>query len=378
MTLDRLRDTFFHLVRIDSPSLYERNIAQYVATQLTQLGFDVIEDQAGQAIGGNAGNVIGTRRGNPEYEPVLLTAHLDSVPPCIGIDPVEGPDGFVTSRGDTVLGADDKAGVAAILWALESLIPEGRDLPTLQVVFTVAEEIGLQGAKHLNREDLIAKYGIALDTGGQVGTFVVAGPSQMKWEATVMGRKAHAGVAPETGISAIKVAAEAVSRMPHGRLDKDTTVNIGSFIGEGPTNVVNDTVRLVGEARSHDRGRLDRVLDQIETSFQDTALRHGATSRFEKTLSYEGYRFESDHPLRRMVEHAVERIGLQPVGVERGGGSDANVFAELGIPTVNLAIGYEHIHTASERIRLADIAKAADLVQSFCLGPSHERKNGGH
>lgn len=360
-----IRDTFLALVQIDSHSLHEGDMAVHCRGVLEELGFTVEEDNAGARLGGETGNLIATLPGDPARIPFLLAAHMDTVQPGSGVKPHVDDSGTVHSDGSTVLGADDKAGITAILAAVRELVQSGTPHGTVQVLLTVAEEIGLQGVRHLQHEKLQAHFGLSLDSGGQPGTVVVAGPTQVRWSAEFVGRAAHAGVAPERGISAIKVAARAVAAMPHGRIDAETTVNIGSFVGDGPTNVVRDRVRLLGEARSRNTDKLTDVVGQIERAMQREAALADATVSFSAVPSYQGFRFEANHPLRQRAETAIQATGLTVVAVESGGGSDANILTELGVPTINIGIGYEDIHSPAEHIRLADILAAAQVVTAF-------------
>jgi tripeptide aminopeptidase len=364
---DFVKSLFLDLVQLDSHSLEEGNMAKRCRAELEQLGFSVVEDQAGETLGGQTGNLIATLPGDASRQPILLAAHMDTVQPGKHVKPRVDDDGVVWSDGTTILGADDKAGVVAILAGLRELKTSGAEHGTIQVVFTIAEEVGLQGARNLDTSQLKAKVGLSLDSGGQLGTLVVAGPAQVKWVADVKGKSAHAGVAPEKGISAIKVAAHAVARMPHGRIDNETTVNIGTFMGTGPTNVVRDSVRLIGEARSRNPGRLDSVLTAIDESFQSAALEAGASVHVEFDKRYDGFRFGEDAAVRILVEQALRKAGFEPLPTESGGGSDANIYTELGIPTMNIGIGYEEIHSTSEHVRLKDIEDAAHVVFEFCL-----------
>lgn len=361
-----IQELFFDLVQLDSPSLHEGKMAKRCRRELEALGFTVETDEAGSLLEGETGNLIARLPGDENRRAILLAAHMDTVQPGEGVKPHLDNDSVVWSDGTTVLGADDKAGVTAILAGLKEVVAQGVPHGPIQVVFTIAEEIGLQGAKHLNREKLRAQVGLSLDSGGELGTVVTAGPAQVRWEATVTGKAAHAGVAPEKGISAIKVAASAVSKMPHGRIDHETTVNIGSFVGQGPTNVVRDTVHLVGEARSRNSESLTRVLQDIEQSFLQTASSHGAKAVFEWKLMYDGFRFESDAPVRAMAEAALRSEGFTPLPVEGGGGSDANIYTSYGVPTINIGIGYTDIHSTHEHIALSDIESAAKVVTAFC------------
>lgn len=366
MAIEDVKQLFFELVQTDSHSRQEGAMAKLCADRLKALGCDITFDDAGKALDGETGNLIARLPGDASRDTVLLTSHMDTVVPGEGVKPHVDDDGVVWSDGSTILGADDKAGVTAILLALRELVQsEGSHAP-VEVVFTICEEIGLQGARHVDFSQLKSRIGMCMDSGGEVGTMVVAGPAQVKWNATFVGKSAHAGVAPEKGVSAIKMAATAVARMPHGRLSADTTVNIGSFVGEGPTNVVRDKVQLLGEARSLNRDELDAVLKQIGETFEKTASDLGGSVAFEHKLMYEGFAFAADHPLRTRAEQAVVTAGLTPQAVRSGGGADANIFTQNGIETINMGVGYEDIHSTNEHIALEDIAKAARIAVAFC------------
>ncbi|MCL6453239.1 MAG: M20/M25/M40 family metallo-hydrolase [Alicyclobacillus sp.] len=360
---------FLELVQIPSHSLHEGAMAKRCRALLEQLGCTVQVDDAGAGLGGETGNVIARFPGDEAEDPVLLTAHMDTVPPGEGVRPVVDPDGTVHGDGTTVLGADDKAGVTAILAALNQLRMKGTPHPPVEVVLTIAEEMGLQGSRALDVQQLRSRTGLCLDAGGPVGSFVVAGPTQVRWNAEFVGRAAHAGVSPERGVSAIKMAAAAVAKMPHGRISPHTTVNIGSFVGEGPTNVVRDRVTLVGEARGLESNELADVLREIESGFRVTAERLGGQVSFHARTAYERFHFPADHPLRQRVAAAAEAVGFVPQAVHSGGGSDASIFTQRGIPTINLGVGYVDIHSTQERIQLADIERLTAWVVA-CLSRS--------
>lgn len=357
---------FLSLVQIDSHSLEEGEMAERCKTELESLGFHVRVDDAGERLQGETGNLIATLAGDESMPKILLAAHMDTVRPGRGVKPRVDADGVVWSDGTTILGADDKAGVTAVLTALREIQDRKLKHGPIQVLFTIAEEIGLQGAKQLKSEDIDADFGLSLDSGGDLGTIAIAGPGQVKFEATVTGVRAHAGVAPEKGISAIKVAAHAVSSMPHGRIDDETTANIGSFVGEGPTNVVADQVTIVGEARSRNRDKMMRTVERIQKSFETAAHDAGATVAFRYELMYEGFEFPEGAPLRTRIERALTQAGLQPKGVKVGGGSDANVIQTLGVPILNIGLGYEDIHSTNEHIRVSDIVTVARVAVEFC------------
>lgn len=363
---DAVLHTFLDLVQIASHSLQELGVFAYCKERLEKMGLSVREDSAGEKLGGQCGNLIATLPANDSTRPkILLMAHMDTVQPGQNVKPVVR-DEVIYSDGSTVLGADDKAGITAILTALERIIQENLPHGQIQVLLTIAEEIGLQGAKNLDFSLIDADWGLSLDTGGALGTLPVAGPAQAKFEAQFIGRSAHAGVAPERGISAIQVAAKAVANMPHGRIDDETTANIGSFEGMSPTNVVAERARLLGEVRSRNKEKLQRMLQQIEEIFDTVAKEHGAKLEFEQRLMYEGFRYPPEHPARQRVERALRLAGFEPNPVEVGGGSDANILSMHKLPVLNIGIGYEDIHTTQEHIQLSDIMSASEVAVVFC------------
>jgi tripeptide aminopeptidase len=353
------------LVQMDSPSLEEGEMAMRCRQFLENLGFTVEEDDAGRKLGGETGNLIATLAGNPDMPRILLAAHMDTVQPGRGIQPrVE--NGVIYSDGTTILGADDKAGITAIFAALQELVHSGDQHGDIQVLLTIAEEIGLQGAKNLDSTLLHSDFGLSLDSGGALGTLAVSGPAQVRFEIEVTGKSAHAGVAPEKGISAIKVAATAVSRMPHGRIDSETTVNVGSFVGQGPTNVVSDSVQLIGELRSRSPEKLEKTQDAIRAAFEQVAAETGATTKVTFRRMYDGFQHGPDSPIRKRIETALAACGFPPNPVKIGGGSDANIIQSYGLPILNIGIGYEEIHTLQEHIAFIDIMNAAKVAYAFC------------
>lgn len=341
-------------------------MAKRCTAELEALGLTVVEDGAGKLLGGQTGNLIATLPGDADLPTVLLAAHMDTVRPGQGVKPRVDEHGVVWSDGTTVLGADDKAGITAILTALKEIRDKQLRHGTIQVLFTIAEEIGLQGAKHVDQSLLHADFGLSLDTGGELGTLAIAGPGQVKFQATVTGVRAHAGVAPEKGVSAIKVAAQAVSAMPHGRIDFETTANIGSFVGEGPTNVVADRVTIIGEARSRNPQKMMDTVEQIRVAFEQTAEPVGASVDFHHEVMYPGFEFPEADPLRNRIERALSTSGFTPNAVKVGGGSDANVIQGYGIPILNIGLGYEDIHSTNEHISLENILSAARVTVAFC------------
>jgi tripeptide aminopeptidase len=348
---DRLVSTFLELVQIDSPSGQEDEIARHLMAVLSGLGLQVVRDKTGNVIGRLAG----------EGQPILLSAHMDTVEPGRGVKPVV-EDGVVKSDGTTVLGGDDKSGIVAILEILQVLVEQDLPHPPLEVALTVSEETGLKGAKGLDLTRLRAREGIVLDSGGEIGTIVISAPSLDRVRAIVHGKAAHAGAEPEKGINAIVVAAEAIAAMPLGRIDEETTANIGRIQGGTATNIVPDRAEMAGEARSHDERKLETQVKAMTGALREAAERHGAVVDIDVRRSYSTFKLsEEDNIVRRAVA-AARTLGLTPALVSSGGGSDANVFNAEGIATINISTGMDKVHTTEERIAVADMVQCAEFL----------------
>ncbi|MCQ6558113.1 M20/M25/M40 family metallo-hydrolase [Paenibacillus mendelii] len=360
----RLVEQFLSLVRVDSETKNERQICDVLTKEFTALGLSVEEDDSASVTGHGAGNLIVklNASGAPEAETIFFTSHMDTVTPGNGIKPQLDADGYIRSDGTTILGSDDKAGLAAMLEAIrvlkEQTIPHG----AVQFIITAGEESGLVGARSLDSAKLEAKFGYALDSNGEVGDIAVAAPAQAKISIKIHGKSAHAGVNPEKGISAIQVAAKAIARMPLGRIDHETTANIGRFEGGGATNIVCDFVKLDAEARSIAGDKLDKQIASMREAVEAVVAEYGASADFESQIIYPAYSYEDGDPVVELAKTAIASIGGTPKTFHSGGGSDANIFNGLGVPTVNLAVGYEHIHTTKEQIRVRDLVKTAELV----------------
>lgn len=365
---ERLIQEFMELVQVDSETGGERGICDLLTKKFASLGLDVVEDDTPSVTGHGAGNLIATLEATAEdYEPIYFTSHMDTVVPGKGIQPSE-KDGYIVSDGSTILGSDDKAGISAMLEGIrilqEEKIPHGQ----VQFLLTVGEESGLKGSKALDPTRIQAAYGFALDSDGKVGNIIVSAPTQAKINVIIKGKAAHAGVSPESGISAIQLASKAISRMPLGRIDKETTANIGSFQGIGPTNVVCDRVEIVAEARSQTREKLLQQVHKMEEAFHQTAKEFGGEAKFVFEIIYAGFHFGEGDLVVQKAREAVNTIGRIPKLLSSGGGSDANILSGAGIPTVNMAIGYEEIHTCKERISIEELVKTAELVVALCEG----------
>lgn len=359
---ERLLNEFLELVQIDSETKDEGKIAEVLKQKFSGLGLEVIEDDAREKTGHGAGNLICTLPGTKEgVDPIYFTSHMDTVVPGKGVKP-SIKDGYVVTDGTTVLGADDKAGLAVMLEVIRVLKEQNIPHGEIQFIITVGEESGLVGAKALDRSLIKAKYGFALDSDGKVGDIVVAAPTQAKISVVVHGKKAHAGVAPEKGVSAITCAAKAIAKMPLGRIDEETTANIGRFEGQGPTNVVCDRVEILAEARSLVPEKMEKQVRKMKEAFESTAAEMGARVEVDVEVLYPSFKFGAGDHVVEVAKKAAEKIGRTPRLLRSGGGSDANIIAGFGIPTVNLAVGYEDIHTTDEKMPIEELNKLAEMV----------------
>lgn len=361
----RLVEGFMELARIDSVSRKEKDLADFLLEKLKNLGLEVIVDQAGEKVKSNSGNIIARLKGNTSNAiPIMFSAHMDTVVPGKNIKPICDGEKIV-SDGKTILGADDKAAIAALLEALhiirENDIPHG----DIEILFTICEEIGLKGAKNLDISNLKAQMGFVLDAGGSVGKIITTAPSQNYLEIIIYGKSAHAGANPEEGINAIQVAGYALSRMELGRIDEETTSNIGIISGGRATNIVPDVVRLKGEVRSRNEEKLGKYTEQIKKISEDTAQEFKAKAVVKINKEYYCYNLPSDEQVVNIATKAAKNIGLQPLLCPSGGGSDANVFNKNGLPSVVLAIGMEKVHTVEEYILIKDLKNTAEYILSI-------------
>ncbi len=369
MQTQRLTSLFEELVRIDSLSRYEGAVAARCARELTELGFHVAFDSSAAMTGSDTGNVVARREGTLPGS-VVLAAHMDCVAPCAGVEPV-CEDGVYRSAGDTVLGADDKAGIAAIFEGVRCALESGRDLPTIFVLLTTCEELSLLGAKYLD-EDALYLDGkptdapcVVFDADGAPGTIILGAPYHYTFTASFAGRAAHAGVEPENGVSAIAMAADAISRMRLGRLDKRTTSNVGLIEGGREVNIVSDSCRISGECRSLYKDRVEAAKAQLTESMESVAAAAGGSVEIDWTVDYPGVLYDAADPLVAMLERAAQSVGL-PVGHHiSGGGADANLLSLRGVRPITVSIGMTNFHTPAEFIKLEDLENSARFAEAI-------------
>lgn len=358
---ERVLAEFFELVKIKCSSKDERQVADILKARLMELGMEVTEDNAGEKIGGNCGNVIAYTKGTLATPAIMLTAHMDCVEPCGGIEP-QLKDGIITSVGETILGGDDKAGIVAILEALRVLREDNIPHGPIQIIFTVSEESGLSGAKSIEPATLKADFGYAFDSGGAPGEIINMAPGQNGITAVIHGKKAHAGLAPEEGINAIVIAGKALAELTYGRIDFETTSNIGLISGGIATNIVPDQVEVRCEARSRNMEKLEFQTNYMKETFERVATANGARAEVAIKKAYGPFVLEEDAPVVALAVKASQSINLTPEIRATGGGSDANFFNNYGVPTAVLGVGMSKVHTTDEYLKEVDLYNSAELV----------------
>jgi len=361
--LDELRDLFVRLVSIRSPSREEREMADAVTDYVRGLGLEIREDDTAAVTGCACGNLIVRVPGRGRGTPIALSAHIDTVPlerpPTVVVE-----NGVVRTDGETILGGDDKAAVTAILMALRDLAAEPPEA-SVEVVFSAGEEIGLQGAKAFDVEALAAEVVFVLDSEGPPGTVIVGGPTLKAVEAEFRGAAAHAGIEPEAGRSAVVAAARAIAAMDLGRLDEETTANVGIVQGGTAVNVVPERCVVRAEARSRDEDKLAAQVGKMIDALSTAAAETGVDLEIDVREEFHGYVHAEDSPQLRLAAAAVAAAGLEWRPVGGGGGSDANVFNHRGRPAVNLAAGFRHVHSPRESMSLLHLQQTYELVHAL-------------
>ncbi|SKC83462.1 M20/M25/M40 family metallo-hydrolase [Maledivibacter halophilus] len=358
---DRIVKEFMEYVQIDSLTRQEADFAKFIKGELEKLGLEVTVDNAGEKIGSNANNIISTLKGDKDVEPVMLCCHMDTVTPGEGIKPVIKDD-VIYSDGTTILGGDNKAGIAAIIEALKVIKEENISHGDIEVVFTIAEEGGLNGSKNLDYSKIKSKRAFVLDSGGSPGQIIVRGPAQDKIDVKIKGTPAHAGVCPEEGISAIQVASSAINRMNLLRIDEDTTANIGIINGGKATNIVCPEVEIKAEARSLSDEKLDKQTAHMVECFKKAAEEFKAEAEIETSRAYGAFLVDENEEIVEIAKKACANIGLEAFTASTGGGSDTNILNVNGIKAINLGIGEKKAHTLEEHLEIKDLVNTAKLV----------------
>lgn len=362
----RLTETFIELIKVNSPSFEEGEIGALLSGKLEALGCRVELQQYDRSF-----NLIAYKEGNKKAAPpLLLSGHMDTIEPTTGIT-FSIENDVIRTTGNTVLGADDKSALAQIIEALTVL--NEREIPhgDIEIVFSSAEEKGLVGAKHLDFSRLRSKFALVLDSGGSVGKLVTAAPTHVTYEMQVTGRAAHAGIEPEKGVSAIRVAARIISEVPDGRLDAETTANIGTISGGTATNVVPKEVIIRGELRSHNTGVLEENKRTIFETAKAIAEKRQARLHISEETEYHAFMVKEGSPFMRFLDGVFRKSGLTPVYTITGGGSDANIFNHKGIQAINLSTGMQNVHSTDEYIHIDDLYNGCLVVLTAIMDFEH-------
>ncbi len=367
---ERLADIFTVLCETDSPSRHEGNIAKLLKKTFLELNAaEIIEDDSSSSTGSECGNLIFRFDGTLDLPPLFFSCHMDTVEPARGVT-VQRNDNIFTSGGETVLGSDDKSGIAACLEMLQVLKENNIAHRPLEFVITTCEEIGLLGAKALKADLLKAKEGYALDSTG-FAKVITHAPAANKITITINGVAAHAGLHPEWGVNAIMIAAQALANCPNGRIDDDTTTNIGTIKGGAAANIVPEKMVIQGEVRSHDEDKLEKVTTQIQQAFQDVVDDWTDPSGMAKGTPSIDISIERDFPIMQLARESrvIQRIteaakieGIELSYEKAGGGSDANIFNGYGLPTAIVATGMTNVHSTNEQVDLQDMVDLTRLL----------------
>jgi len=356
-------EEFLALASLNSPSRREAPVAAYLVNRLREMGLTPEMDDSAPRSGGDTGNIIVRVPGSAAGAVVLLCAHMDTVGSTEGMVPVLR-DGFIYSNGETVLGADDKAGIAIILAALSEVLSGDAPRGPIEVVFSVQEEAGLFGVSYLTAQ-LQADFGYVLDGDGPVGNIVNQAPSKVDLDFVLKGKAAHAGVSPEAGINAIVTAAKAIARLRTGRIDAHTTSNVGVISGGTVRNIVPDRAEVAVHVRSTDTAQLEREVQAVLDAFTAEAAASGAHLEVRRVEAFTAFTIDEKHPVVANAFRAARALGIEPRIWTSGGGMDANVFNGRGLPCVGLGIGGENAHSPQERIAVAQLEAGVAFVKAL-------------
>jgi len=368
---ERLARTFTELCEISSPSREEKGVADYLKKVFTDLGADAMyEDASAAETGADSGNLIIRFDGTSKAEPVFFACHMDTVNPGRGVEVVRVGDTF-SSKGETILGGDDKSGIAPLIELITILKKNHENHRTLELVFTTCEEVGLLGAKHFDTTLLSSGFGYALDSNG-IDKVIVGAPAANRLRIDVYGTAAHAGMNPEAGVSAFLVAAQAITKLNLGRLDEESTANIGIMEGGIATNIIPEHLMIRGEVRSHSTKKLAAYTEEIKNIFIETAANWPVSDKAKQPRVE--LKIESDYPAMKLSEKdtvvktvltAGQKLDRKITLVTAGGGSDANIYNGNGLPTAIIATGMDKVHTTDECLELNDMVSLTELLYTI-------------
>jgi tripeptide aminopeptidase len=363
----RLLQLFLSLVKIKSESRFEADAAKEIEKVFNALGYCVKFDDCAKFFGGNCSNMIVKIDGDNSKSAILLSAHLDTVAAGGDIEVIV-ENGIIKSAGKSILGADDKAGISAIIEAITVLKEDKISHPPLLLVFSVCEEVGLLGAKYCDVSQKDAEYGIVVDTGGEIGTIVRQAPYYDSWTIKIRGKSAHAGIEPQKGINAIFLAGKLIKELPTGKISCNSSANIAKINGGTADNIVPDFVEISGEIRSCDIKKLNKITDTYKKAVKKFNEKNQNRAEIEIIRKYDGFSLEEHSPLIKKLCEAAQKTGKTPKIISSGGGSDANFFNEKGIKTSVISCGMANVHTHDEFIKFSDIVDCTKMILNFISG----------
>ena len=353
---ERLTKTFCDLVSIDSPSGEEEKVRDFIENKLLEMGFQINIDRYVNLI-------ANTEKSTKEN--IILSAHMDTVEPGRGIIPVVDKD-TIYSKEDTILGGDCKAGLTGILEALDSLKENNHELKNLTLIFTREEEVALQGARHLDFSNINGKKAIIFDGEGPPSVITSSSPTYVGFDIEIIGRAAHAGVEPEKGISAIKIATNLINKLPQGRLDEETTFNIGRIEGGTVRNAVPSNLYIEGEFRTSSIETMDNLNQSLKTAVEDTMNEiEESQINLKSEIQFEKFTIEKDNSALKVVLNSLDKLGLTPTLKGSGGGTDGNIFMKNDIVSVVIGMGVKGMHTINENVSIPDLIDCANLCENI-------------
>lgn len=358
---ERMLKKLIEMIKIDSVSFKEKAMTDYLEKYFKDLGLNVIRDNAGEKFGGTGGNLLVHIPGTMEGEAICFNAHQDTVEPGIGIKPVF-ENGILRSEGDTILAADDKSGIVMLMELYDVIREQNIAHREMYFLFTVCEEQGMHGAKNFDYSLLPCKSIFVLDGAGTVGGFSTSSPSKYGFKLTFQGKKAHAGISPEKGISAVCMAAHAISKVKFGRIDSETTSNLGRIEGGGMTNVVTDEVTVTGEVRSHSEEKLQHQLDLIKAACKDAEAEFGGKVETYFSHDYPSAKPNMESFLHKCTLNAYKKEGIEPHYVISGGGGDTNIFSGQGFECGGISTGMQDVHSSAETLDISIFQTAFNVV----------------
>ncbi|MCR5701697.1 MAG: M20/M25/M40 family metallo-hydrolase [Lachnospiraceae bacterium] len=364
---NRIVDEFTELTSIDSVSFKERVFADVLKEKLKALGFDFFEDEAGDAYGGNAGNIYAFLEGNSDAEPILLSSHMDTVQPGIGKKPIVRDDGRITSDGTTVLGADDVAGIVEILEGIRIIKESGVPHRSIELLFPIGEEEYIKGTDVFDFSKIKSKDAYVLDMSGKVGSAAIKAPSIISFEVVVKGKASHAGFHPDEGINAIQAMAYVVSSVSQGRIDEETTLNIGTISGGTATNIISEQCVCTGEIRSYVHKKALAQLDKLKAAFEEAKNKYGIDYEFKTDINMKAYEIDKSSSVVSRFENVCSKLNLPGNLTETFGGSDNNNFVKNGISGIVLSCGMYNVHSKAEYTTIEDLEKGSKLVAELIL-----------